>query len=98
MDGWMYSKKRRKETRGTWSLALGAHRHSMARGPEAEQVMGRTEMKDGLGAMELTGRASVTGWMWEEEELVVVLRFQTETQKSRFGGWGGRGEGEETKS
>lgn len=50
----MGSKKRRKETRGTWSLALDAHRLSMARGPAAEQVMGRTEMKDGLGEVELT--------------------------------------------
>lgn len=53
----MDNKKRRKKTRGTWSLALGAHRLSTARGPEAEQVMGRKEMKDGLEAMELTGRA-----------------------------------------
>lgn len=58
MNEWMDSKKRRKETRGTWSLALGAHRLCMARGPEAEQVMVGTEMKDGLGEMEQTGRAS----------------------------------------
>lgn len=57
MDGWRNGKERKKETKGTWSLALGAHSLSMARGPEAEQLVVKTEMKDGLEA-EGTDRAS----------------------------------------
>lgn len=56
MDGWMA--KRRKETKGTWALALGAHSPFVPRGPEAEQLVVRTEPKDGL----MGDRAERTFW------------------------------------
>lgn len=45
MDG----KDRKKKTKGTWSLALGAQGPSMARESEAE-LAARREMKNGLKA------------------------------------------------
>lgn len=75
----------RKEARGTWSLALGAHSLSMARGPEAEQLMKKTEMKDGLRETQVTGlpdQMDVGGG----GELVMVL--EGSNLRSRKADWG----------